>query len=356
MGLLLGGRYVATYDYMSNAELSLINQEKMKVSEADDPIFKVFPTVNKNTSTVKWQQRDNYKGLQAIRGQGGQFVRVNKTPTKEFVLTPGYYGEYAPLDEKDLTDLREPGTFGTPANVDNLIAVESDKLIQRKIDRKRQMLWTLAVFGAVSIANEFGDILYAESYSPQAFTPSVAWSTLATSIPLQDLRNVKLLARGKGVRFDKTATVWVNQQTMNNVMNNTNTADLGKKLVNNGSNINSMGDVNAIFLANDLPQLAVWDDGYFTETGITIGGVTYNIGDFVPFIPNTKGLLVGNRIDGSTIGEYVNTRNAQNPNSAPGDYNEIVQDPFPPRTINVYMGNNGAPALYYPGSLVILNI
>lgn len=349
-------KHLSTYTYMTNAELSLIAQEKSAMLQMNDPIFAHYPEVIKNVDTVIWEQRDNYKGLQAIRGIGGQFVRVKKTAVNRFALTPAYYGEFEEMDETDLTRLRSPGTFGDAMPVDDLVTAIQDKLLSREIDRRRAILWLLSTYGAISIVDEFGAILYADSYTPQTFTAATPWGTFATSTPLADLRAIPILQRGKGVRFDGSATIWVNRLTLNNLMSNSNPADLGKKLVNSGQSVNDISDINKIFLANDLPQVAVWDDGYLTEVTITLGGVTYNPNDFVPFIPNGKGVLFGKRVDGSTIGVYEMTRNANNPNSAPGPYNEIIKSERPPKGISVYRGHNGAPALFYPGSLVVLNI
>src|SRR5687768_13003297 len=106
-----------TYAYPTNAEIRKVAQEKQPELLLQDPIFKHFPPVNKNASTVIWDQMDNYVGLQQVRGINGEFSRVTKTGAKRYVMTPGYYGEYEGLDEQMLTEMRPLGTMGDTIDV-----------------------------------------------------------------------------------------------------------------------------------------------------------------------------------------------------------------------------------------------
>ena len=53
----------------------------------DDPILqKHFPIVNVDSHILSWEQRDNYKGLQQVRGLDGQPKRINNVGAKRFTM------------------------------------------------------------------------------------------------------------------------------------------------------------------------------------------------------------------------------------------------------------------------------
>jgi hypothetical protein len=76
----------------------------------------------------------------------------------------------------------------------------------------------------------------------------------------------------------------------------------------------------------------------------------------VPFIPNGKVVMIGERPNGETMGEFQFTRNAVL-DGAPGAYTEVSDSLDTgrkvPRYIRIDDGFNGGPAIFYP-SLVIV--
>jgi hypothetical protein len=292
-----------------------------------------------------WDQEDNWVGLQQVRGINAEFSRVQKTGSKRYVMAPGYYGEFETVDEQELTELRPLGTFGgDTVDVTDLITPKQDRLLAREIDRIRYIAWTLVSTGTFSVSLPTGGVAHTDTYTTQTSTGS-DWSTAATSTPLADFRALNTLGRGKGVSFGGRARAYMNQVTANRLMLNANAADVGGKLVTGGNNIITLDDVNRVNLANDLPQIVVHDDGYLNDAGT-----------FVPFIADDKVVVIGARTDGGRIGEYQMTRNASNPNSAPGPYDEVIESLLPPKNIGVYRGHNGGPALFFPSAIIIMSV
>lgn len=332
--------------YPTNAELQVIRQEKEAVLTAADPIFSILPPVDVDAAILSWEQMDNFTGLQQVRGIGGQPGRVNAIGGKRFTAIPGYYGEFMTVDEVELTMRRPYGAFSGPVNISDLVNVRQDHLLNRRIDRWRWTGWTLLSTGTFSATNSDGVAIHTDTYSLQTFTAGTAWTTTATATPLANLRAIKLLGRGKGVRFNRSARLYLNTTMINALLNNTNANDLGGRRLANGATISNLGDLNTILAADDLPQIVEYDEGYYTEGGV-----------FTLFIANATGVLVGARQAGEQIGDMALTRNANNPNMEPGAYTKVVDKVDDvPRIINVHDGANVAPRIYFPGSVVRLNI
>lgn len=336
---------MATYGYPTGAELTVIGQEFTAAMTLDDPIFQLFPIVSVNDHLLAWEQRDNFKGLQQIRGLNGQPPRIAALGGKRYLYEPGVYGEFAPIDEQELTRRRQWGQYSGPIPIGDLVTEKQEQLTARDIGRKRFILWTLLTTGAFQVSNVHGAILHAGTFPIQTFSATVPWSTLATATPLADLRAVALLGRGHGVSFGRKATAFANQVTVNNLLKNTNASDLGGRRGVGGTTFNSLAEFNQIFLENDLPAITVMDDGYYDDSG------TYQL-----YVPNGVVSVVGARTAGQPVGEYRLTRNANNPDGAPGDYDLVYQEEKPPMSIEVHRGHNGGPVLYYPSAVVRMNV
>lgn len=333
------------FTYPTNAELQLILQEKTPVLTLADPLFSIMPIVNVDAATLMWEQMDNFTGLQQVRGIGGQPNRVQNTGGKRYTTTPGYYGEFMRIDEVELTARRPYGQFSGPIDITDLVMMRQDQLLNRRIDRWRWTGWTLLATGTFSATNQDGVAYHTDTYPLQTYTPSVPWGTVATATPLANLRAIKLLGRGKGVSFGRGARLFLNQTDVNNLLNNTNANDLFGRRQNGLSTIDNLTEVNRLLAGDDLPQIEVYDEGYLDDAG-----------NFQLFIPAGRGILVGQRQAGQTIGDIAATRNANNPDMAPGAYQKVVDngDREVPRMIDVHDGSNFAPRVYYPGSIVRL--
>lgn len=333
---------MSEYLYPSNAELQEIAQTKLPRLTSQRRIFDILPIVTADAAVLMWEQRDNYKGLQQVRGLNGAPSRVKAVGGKRFIAQPGVYGEYATIDELELTQRRRWGTFATPVDLTDVVMEKQDQLLQRRLDRIEQIGWTLLTTGTFSVSSVAG-VVHTDSYTFQTHDAST-WGTVATATPLADLRAVKLLARGYSTSFGANARAYMNQGTLNNLLNNTNSADVGGR--RQGGFLPTTADVQGVLLADDLPQVVVVEDGYYDDAGT-----------WTKFLVDGKVLVVGARGNGDPVGDYALTRNANNPDMAPGAYMRVVAEPDRiPRQVEVHDGHNGGPRLYYPSSVVIMDV
>ena len=334
-----------TYVFPSTQELNMIAQDKVATLVLEDPIFGFFPMRTKDTVSVAWEQRDHYFGLQQLRGLGGEPNRVKRLGAKRYVYEPGIYGEVTTLDEIEMLVRRQYGTYATPIDVSDLVMEAQDHLLTRRIERIRMIIWTLLTTGTFSIAAPHGGVQHTDTFAIQTYAGS-GWSTAATGTPLADFRGAQLLSRGFSTSFGRDAVAFMNRATWNNLIKNTNAADLGGKRVLGGNTINEPGDVNRFLLDNDLPQIRIYDDGYYNDSNV-----------FTLHIPLHKVVIVGSRPGNQVVGEYLMVRNAVNEGMAPGPYQKVLprNDRVPP-IVEIHDGHNGGPAIYFPSSVIVMTV
>lgn len=331
--------------YPSAVVLQQINQELVPRLMANRRIFDILPTAEVDSHLLEWEQKDNYLGLQQVRGLNGQPSRVKQTGGKRYQQQPGVYGEFEYLDEMQLTVRRQWGSVAGSIDVSDLVREAQDKLLQRRLDRIESVGWTLLATGTFSVLDGTS-VLASDAYTTQTFSASVPWATVATATPLADLRAVQLKSRGYSVNFGAQATAYLNRSTMNAILNNTNATDLYGRRTGGLGTFNSLAQVNELVAMDDLPTFVVYDDGYLDDTGT-----------FQLFIPNNKVIVVGQRRDGDPIGQYRYTRNANNPGLAPGPYMKVVDDPDRvPRNVEIHDGHSGGVVLWHPAAVVVLTV
>lgn len=331
--------------FPTSAELKQVEQIKIPRLTAARPVFEIVPMVDVEAHLLEWEQEGDWVGLQQVRGLGGAFTRVKKVGLNRFAVVPGVYGEFMDLDELEVTTMREIGSWDRPIDVSRKVMRLQDQLLSRRLDRIEYIIWTLLTTGTYAISGDAG-VLHTDTYTLQTYAAGTAWATVATSAPIGDFRAVKLLARGKGVSFGRKSWAWMNQVTFNSMMGNTNANDLGGRFqVVGGGLSRSPEHATNILQDEDLPGVRIYDEGYYTDTGV-----------WTPFIANNKVVVTGMRQDGSPIADYALTRNANNPGAAPGSYTEVIQRQEPPKRVEVYDGHNGGLRVYYPGALVIMTV
>ena len=338
---------MATYVYPSAAEIQQIAQDKMPRLTQDRPVFDIFPMRSVNESLLIWEQLDNFKGLQQVRGLSGQPSRVVPVNLKQYQMQPGVYGEFIPINEQELTTRRVAGTFGAPIDITDLVLEKQDQLLQRRLDRVEYIGWTLLAAGTFSVALPGGGVAHTDTFNIQTYTAGVGWGTAATSTPLADFSAVQLLSRGHSVDFGAVATAFMNRQTFNNLRSNANGTDLYGRRTQGLGTFNNLQGINQLLTGDDLPQVVVYDQGYLDESGT-----------FTPFIPVNKVIVVGKRPAGQPIAEYRMTRNANNPDLAPGPYMRVIDtgEIVIPRSIEVHDGHNGGPVIYFPSAVVVMSV
>jgi hypothetical protein len=158
---------------------------------------------------------------------------------------------------------------------------------------------------------------------------------------------VQLKHRGQSTSFYADAKAFMNLNTANNALVNTNNADLYGRRVTGLATVNSPGQWAQLNAEDNLPQPVIYDEGYLDDSGT-----------FHPFIPDNTVVVLGKRFNAAPLGRFVYTRNANNPNAGPGPYMRVIDtaDYKVPRSIEVHDGYNGGPAIEYPGSVVLMNV
>lgn len=338
-----------TLNYPTNRQLRQIAAIKAPNLEAQRKIFEILPIDTVDSHVVEWMQEDNYAGLMQVRGLGGRPNRVMHVGGKHYIMQPGVYGEFMIVDETEITKRRQWGQLSdAPVDVSDLVMQRQSRLLARRYDRIEYIGWTLLIAGTFSVSNPNGTVLHTDAYTTQTFTSSVAWSTPATSTPLADFRAIQLLGRGKGVSFGAQSKAYLSRVTLNRMLSNTNNADIAGRRTSGLNTVLTQNEANSLLLGEGLPQIELYDEGYLSEPS----------GTFTLWIPDGKIVVVGKRTDGSAIGNFLMTRNANNPNSAPGAYQKIVDKGVDsvPREIEVHDGFNGGAALYFPSAVVVMNV
>lgn len=337
---------MATYIFPTNQELKTVEQDKIHLLSQADPIFEHFPMVNVDSHVLSWEQRDNYKGLQQVRGLNGQPKRVNALGGKRYTIEPGVYGEFMPIDELELTTRRKWGTHDQPIDISDLVLEKQDQLLARRTDLIKTVLWNLATTGTFTILNDQGAQVYAGTFPLQTAAAAVAWGTSATATPLKDFRAAQLLSRGHSVSFGGQAKAYMNRVTFNKLVSVTNTNDIAGRRTSGLNTVLNLSEINSVLLGEDLPQVVIHDDGYINDSDT-----------FVPFIANDKVVIIGARPGGQILGDYAMTRNANNANMEPGAYTKVVDEAEEvPRKVVVHDGHNGGPRIYFPSAIIILSV
>lgn len=339
------------YIYPTNRELMEIVPDKIARLSQNRLGLQVMPVRDVRAAVVQWTQRDNYRGLQQLRGLDGAPTHVTPVGSNSYSYTPGVYGEFATITETELT-IRAGSAMGdVPIPVDDLVLDRQSYLIGRELDRIEYMIWTLLTTGTFSVALPGGAIGFTDTFSIQTYAAS-DWSTVATATPLADFRAVQLLGAGRGVSFGAGATAYMNRVTANYLLGNTNTSDLGGKRLEGGATVNDMPGVTRIITGQDLPTVVIYDEGFYDS------GNSFN-----RFLATDKVVVVGQRAAGERIGEYLKTINANNPGRAPGSYSYVVDranavngEKRTPPNMEVHQGHNGGPVLYLPGSVVVMSV
>lgn len=320
---------------------ALRRAEQVLVPElsAADPVFSILPVREIDAHIISWVQKDNYTGLQALRGLGGAPSRVNRVGDNRYTMTPGVYGEYISIDELVLTAKADPVTM-RPIDLTTEVSEAQLQLLQRRLDRIKYIAWNV-LQGRFSVANGRG-VIHTDAYEVQSSVVGTSWATYTTSTPLADLLEVRTtFARGRSCSFGADAMLYGNSSTISDLFLNSNAADLGGRKLNNSS-VMGVGDVNTILNSMGLPSLFIYDGGYYTEDTDT-----WNM-----FIPDGVLILVGKR-QAETAGYYAMTRNGQT--GQPGSYSFVKDDTQKvPRSPEVHDGHNGGPCLEYPGDIVVI--
>lgn len=355
---------MATFNYPTNFELQQIEPDLLARAEAGRVGLQIMPVRNVNAAEIRWNQQDNFYGLQALRGLDGAPTRVQRVGNKTYVYEPGVFGEFVDITETELTRRAGYSPNGTPIDVSDLVIDADSQLMNRELDRIESTIWALLTTGTFSIKLDGPNgtqVGFTDTFSIQTYTASVAWATAATATPIVNFQAVQQLgmAAGHSADLGAGAVAYMNSVTSNRLLNNTNASDINGRRINGGNTSNSVADFNRYLAAQNLPQIQVYDGGY---QAAGTGATAVTAGAFTKFIPDSKVVVVGKRTSGAKIGEYLKTRNASNGLQA-GSYaytidraNGVNAEKRTPANIERHRGHNGGPVIYLPSAVVVMSV
>lgn len=326
-----------------------IAQIKLKRGAEGRLGLELFPLVKVNANVITYEQAGVFRGLMAARHATGPAGRAKMPGANAWTAPPGYYATTVVIDEPDILNRRELGSWTDWDDDGKQTALASDLIAQQMYDRMEKSAFDLLFTGSYVVVDQGGTEAMRDAYSVQQFTPGTAFNNRAASTPLDFIRSTVATLEAGGVSVDfRGGTLLMNRTTANEVVGNANAADIGGKRLANGATANALDDVNNLLLANDLPQIQIYNEGFWQEPD--------GSGAFARFCPTGKISLVGKRVDGEPVGESNVTRAAQNDGQAPdwflfvNDYRKAV-----PARIEVTGGFNGGPKAYHPEALAIIN-
>jgi hypothetical protein len=349
------------YFYPSSRTLRRIAPERIVDLQRPRPTFQVFPVRDYPVWRLEWEQRDNYRGFQQLRGLNGQPSYVTMVGARRFSQEPAVFGEYMAVDEQQMTvraqmagtaigniTAEEESAFG-PVDISDLVRERQDYLGLRETDLLEWQHWAMLLNGTFTLLGPLGAV-YAATFAVQTATFS-DWTDHVNATPYQDLLGLKVLTIGKSVNFGAGAVAWGNSTTTTNMLLNRNPNDIGGMRIAQGiARVGvpaTLDDINTIFRAGGLATVKEYDEGYNRESD----------GAFVRWLPDNVLSIWGQRTNGDALGEYRMVRNVNNPNNAPGRYTKVIDtlDREVPRRITVHQGHNGGLVLFYPSAIVRAN-
>ena len=338
-----------TLVYPTPVELTEIDAIKLPNSMVGNIAFQHCPPKQVDAHILEWEQKDSIVGLMKPRGLDNEAGRVASLGAGRFMMPVGNYGEFAEVTEREITARRRIGTVNEPLDITDLTLERGEMLLGRQNDRMTAIWWNLVCYGYFTNTNEYGAIIHTDSYRQRIYTAITPWTTQATSFPLQDFRNVKLLARGYSMTLGSGADAIMNQVTFNAFIANTNPNDLAGRRTQGLGSVLSLELANVLLMGEDLPKITICEDFYLDDA-------SSNYGNFVMFIPNGVVVVLGKRQRNVRIADWAWTRNANNPGSAPGPYVWVYETPKPPRRVEVHRGFNGGIRLYFPAAIIVMKV
>jgi hypothetical protein len=336
----------------SNYEITEIMQQLLPTLRKDrgSPVNEFCPTTTVDVTTLIWEQQDNYTGMMSPRGLDGPPTIVSQVGLSNYVARPSYYGEEMILSEREIMDQRKWGTPNQPVDMTELTMRKANQLLHRQFVLEEYLTWQLILNGYYIQKHPVtGSIIAQDSWTQRSYTSSVDWYTFATATPLQDMRNIWLLHRGYSVAFNKNANNYMNRYTLNGAVQNRNANDIygqrtGGFFTGNLEVTLNLASVNEVLTGEDLAPFSVYDEGYYDSTNT-----------FQQWIPNEKSVVIGKRLDGSRILEYVYTSNMANMDMTAGPAYRTYMTPEAVPKPMIYRGFNGVHRMLFPSAIIACN-
>jgi len=323
-----------------------LERERLPVLQQEYAGAELCPIEEEDADTVLWEIPGNVTGLSLARGANEEFPVVQDVALNRYFLTPGRFGESMIVDEVRMERMRKPGTLGDPLDATSEIGRLQEALAEREGSLIEKLRWDMLVTGSVNVLRKDGTSVNVMNYVPQRFTPSIPFTTYATATPLANFRTIRSQFSGFGHIFDGRARAYGQAKTIDTIFANTNQNDIAGKRLTGLSQALSIKMYNQVALDEGLPLLEYYDGTYLSESTKLP----------VRYIPEGKLVVVGYRkTTGLKVGAYKMTRNASNPNQAPGIYVNVGVRDRAPLLPFTERGHNGAPVQNYIRQVVVVN-
>lgn len=301
----------------------------------------VMPTVQRGSNTIRSIVREAMGGLTLEHMLGTEPKKVQRPAKRSNIYAGGFYREAFELDEAEILFLTNFATLDfTDRGIREEMNAINVKGMHRVANRMEQLRWTTLFNGTWSWQGQTVDFGVPGG---NVLTPSVAWTTPATAVPLTDIRNWVTVA----LRKYRVRRIWMNQVTANNMLATTQIANLLSAV--GGRQEDLRNDPNALlkFHFPGAPEIVVYDGWYTTETE-TAGVISQSAP--ISFIPDNALYFEIQPKDNGKVGEISMTPNLQNGSiDVPGEgiifaTKDKSDDPGNPR-MEFISGFNGAPRL-----------
>jgi hypothetical protein len=334
------------YDFPENAVLNQFERERLPIIANNYAGNELFPIVEENAANILWEIRDNVEGMTFAVGAGEAFPNTDPTGVTRFYTPAGRFGEARTLDSEKIERGRNIGQFGQAIDVSAEMGVQQEEMAIREQVLIEYLRWQLLVSGSAQALKKDGTPITVATFPVQSYTPvNPGFNTTGSATPFFEFENLRQTYNGYGHDFGAKGKGFLNSRTLDSIVNNTNQSDLGSRRLNFGQTLNSVVDLNKIFLGQNLPTLIAYDETYLNSSGVP-----------TRYIPDGYIVVVGWRPGmGCQLGNYLMTRNVNNPGGEPGLYVASGIHERAPRTPWTERGHNGGLRQTYRRQVVVMN-
>lgn len=352
----------STYVYPSAFEQYEIAQDLVDRSLAGRLGLKLFPVRNQNTFEVRWWQKDNSYGRMHFRGVDGKAGPVQRLGANQFMSKPGVFGDQTTVTEGEILERAPYLTQSRVLDMTEYVMDANALLAQRMANRDEDNIWQICLTGTLNIplVGPTGTTFWTATYPVATFAATIPLSTYATATPILNLQTIQQKGVGHSSAFGPDATVYINQITANNMINNTNASDLDGRRDMYGATLNNLPAISNYFKNQGLPGVEIYDEGYQNQP--VAGPITNVAQQFTKYISNGVGTCIGKRPNGEPVGHNIRAICANNIDNAPGIYSFInnyglgINAPKEvPARLEINMGYNGMPVVEYPSAVCAIS-
>lgn len=317
--------------------------EKWSPDESEFMGKMLLPTENWDYPDVRWDELAGVAGMASAHALDAAPPSVAARERKTRVEVPFYFGDQMELNESDFLHIRALGTFNRMAGRE-LVLDQQKQMVVRTATREEWARWQ--AFGG-SIAVDENGVKRTLTYPTKSISaPSTLWSVVASANPIANVQGWALLFRGHGMG---KLQVWFNQQVAAYLAQNAIVRDLVKA----NPLASNVGTDNIVAALNILVGDA--------EFHLYDGGHTDMAGNYTPFIPDNKVVLVKRPPNGQQLGAFRTTPSVRNGgpfNPRPGRF-AWVEDKTANSSCPKYThghGIYGLPVLFFPQNVASVTV